>query len=528
MQLLSQLLSLLLISAFVFGEKPHWVFFDDSLPRPAIPLSSQAEQRIMMRGNLNAPGSQAVAAENIQQLHRAGFIVRQVSVYLNAASVEVDNTEMLQNLYQLPRVKNIQPVAKSVLRANQQSHQENQLKRSATFAYGDSYTQNQMLNIPDLHDRGYDASGVTIGIFDTGFKTTHPAFDQVSIVGQHDFVDQDNNADVGFGHGEKVLSVLGGYVPGELIGPAYGANYLLARTEDEGSETRIEEDNWVAAMEWADALGVDIISSSLNYFLEHDDPSEDYPPSALDGATTIISKAANIAAQRGILVVNSMGNEGPGSRSVWPPADSPHVLSVGSVNADGIIDSFSGRGPTYDNRIKPEVVAMGRTVRMVSGMSGFTSASGTSFSTPQIAGLAALLLQAQPTLSPDSIISIFREYGDRGANPDNSYGYGIPDLTSLFSTAVEPTIEAKLIYPNPCSGDQLEMVLGDSGDQPVGSCELYDIGGRNIAQPRVTRSGAETISIELPRDAYLTNQLLFIRVEVGEKHFSGKIVYLTP
>jgi len=266
----------------------------------------------------------------------------------------------------------------------------------------------QILNIPPIHDYGYDGSGVLIAVFDTGFNTDHPAFDKIQILDAYDFVEEDADPYL-FGpdaHGTQVLSVLGGYFPGELIGPAHGSSFLLARTENTASETPAEEDNWIAAMEWADSLGADIISASLNY-LDFDGTANDYPYSALDGNTATITQAANIAASRGILVVNSIGNEGPADSSLWTPADSPHVLSVGAVTPSREIASFSGRGPTADGRTKPDVVAMGTSVYMMLNDDRFRTGQGTSYSTPQIAGLAALLLQSHPTLMPDSVISIY-------------------------------------------------------------------------------------------------------------------------
>jgi subtilisin family serine protease len=279
-------------------------------------------------------------------------------------------------------------------------------------------------------------------------------------------------------------------------------------------------------MEWADSLGVDIINSSLSYFQGFDDPNEDYPISALDGQTTISARAANIAAARGILVVNSAGNEGSAASSIWPPSDSPHVLSVGSVNSQQEISNFSGRGPTYDGRIKPNVVAQGSLVYMASGTNGYIRGNGTSFSAPQIAGLAALLLQAQPHLSPDSVISIFQNHGDQASSPDNSYGWGIPDLTSLFPKWKADNSKHCLVYPNPGQAGEIRMILSDPVSALPELAILYDIQGREVAALSMTQESRRIIKISIPSRLGLASQLMIISVKSGNRVYAGKFVYL--
>ncbi|MEE8578289.1 MAG: S8 family serine peptidase, partial [candidate division Zixibacteria bacterium] len=208
-----------------------------------------------------------------------------------------------------------------------------------------------------------------------------------------------------------------------MYGPAYKANFLLAKTEDVRSETPVEEDNWVAAVEWADALGVDVISSSLSY-------SAWYTYADMDGQTATITIMANTAAAMGIVIVNSAGNSGPGAGTMTAPADAFEVISCGAVNSFGNIASFSSRGPTYDGRIKPEVVALGVSafVPSPSGDNSYTTASGTSFSCPLTGGVATVLLQARPTFTPQMVRSALMETADRASNPDNSYGWGLIDL----------------------------------------------------------------------------------------------------
>ncbi len=521
------LLCLLSLSALILADTPYWVFFKSDARGPRVQLTSRAEKRLLERGSLSASGDLAVSPDYLRQLRSAGFKIRHVSRFLNAVSLEIENNEKLALLDQFDFVSSVQPVARREKTIPEQTTFDQRLARDSEPFYGQSYTQNQMLNIPTLHERGYDGSGVLIGVFDTGFNTDHPVFDELKVYAQYDFIDHETDASgVGHDHGINVLSALGGYAYGELIGPAYGASYLLARTEDTGSETRAEEDNWVAAMEWADSLGVDIISTSLNYRLGHDDPAEDYPFSAIDGKTAIITRAANIATQRGILVVNSMGNEGPSVSSVWPPADSPHVLGVGAVTSQCDISYFSARGPTYDGRIKPDVVAMGASVCIASGVDKYINGYGTSYSTPLIAGLAALLLQAHPELAPDSVIALFHKYGDNSENPDNDYGYGIPDLTSLFWNQDDNVVKGCLVYPNPSSTKEIKMLLPDPIADFIERATLFDIRGRQLASLAVEPVSENTLQLSLPVNRPLADQLLIITVEVGKTVYSGKLVYL--
>lgn len=303
------LIRLLIITLFcfsgVFADGSHWwVFFADKAP--------------------DADGhdwyDQPVHEAYLQRLRDQGFVIRRASRWLNAASIEADAFHELDLLARQDFVIGIEPVRKAIAR-NDLPLTRVITPPPADFEYGSSFTQNELLDIPDMHALGYDGSGVRIAIFDTGFRLQHPAFTHLDVLATYDFID--NEVDVGGAgddHGMNTLSILGGFHQGEIVGPAYGATYLLARTENDYAELPSEEDNWMAAMEWADSIGVDIISSSLNY-RDFDDPDYNYSAADMDGETTIITQAANIAAQRGILVVNAMGNEGPGGGTLWAPAD---------------------------------------------------------------------------------------------------------------------------------------------------------------------------------------------------------------
>ena len=516
-----------LVGALSAAEKPYWVFLEKDPTSATVQLTPRAEQRVLQRGSGEAPGNEAVSEAQLAQLRNAGYHIRHASRFLNAVSVSIENERQLTQLQNFSFIKATTPVAHRPMNLDESISPTPSLERSASDTYGHALGQNQMLNIPAIHDLGYTGSGVLVGVFDTGFLTDHEAFDELDIQAQYDFIDHEVDASgLGHEHGSNVLSVLGGYSPGDLIGPAYKASFLLARTEDSANEFRSEEDNWVAALEWADSLGVDVINSSLTYFDEFDDPSENYPASALDGQTTIVARAANIAAARGILVVNSAGNEGPGVSSLWPPADSPHVLAVGSVNAWEEFSLFSGQGPTYDGRIKPDVVAQGSGVYMAKVVSGYKYGNGTSFSTPLIAGLAALLLQARPYLKPDSIISIFHSFGNNSATPDNRVGWGIPQLASLFPEMKNTHTKNCLVYPNPGQAGDIRMVLTDPVTDLSDQATLYDIRGREIAKFQLTQESRRVIKVTIPSSLYLGNQVVILSVKSNGKVYAGKFVFL--
>lgn len=228
----------------------------------------------------------------------------------------------------------------------------------------------------------------------------------------------------------QVLSVLAGFAEGELVGPAYGAMFLLAKTEDTESETPVEEDNWAAAAEWAEAHGADIISSSLGY-LDFDSPFADYSFEDMDGETAITTIAAQMAAERGVVVVVSAGNAGfdPEHNTLGAPADGELVLTIGAVNSFGARADFSSVGRTADGRIKPEVMAQGALVKTAdpSTRDQYTFSNGTSFSCPLAAGVTALVLQAHPDWTVDRVRRALRSTADGRRKPNRLTGWGILD-----------------------------------------------------------------------------------------------------
>ncbi len=291
------------------------------------------------------------------------------------------------------------------------------------------------------------------------------------IIATYDFINKNKYVYDVSTHGTAVLSVMAGKLTGVLAGTAPEAEYLLLQTEDKNSEFPCEEDYWVAGAEFADSIGADIISASLGYY-SFDDPDMNYKTSDLDGNTSFITRAADIAASKGILVVNSAGNE---RNKEWKqiifPADGDSVLAVGAVDQENNISTFSSAGPSSDGRIKPDNVTMGVSVPAQISDTSIIRVNGTSFSCPVLSGLAACLMQAVPLASNIEIIKALRISGDRYNSPDSLYGYGIPDmgtaLTKLQDTRIKTPEAESIAGPNPTKGD-VEITF----QQPPGSITI--------------------------------------------------------
>ncbi len=518
MRLRIRLLTLVLLSSALYAGGT-WIFFQEKPTPGSFTRSPELSARFQRLELTPDPWPEfPINPEYLTALTIRGLRIRHVSRWFNAVSVEGLDDDLLPEIQALPWVRGIQPIARV-----SHPHLETVLQRGPD--YGGSDTQLQMLEIPALQADGLDGSGIRIAVFDAGFRLQHEVFNGLDVKATRDFVDGGGNPDgAGEIHGIEVLSVLGGYAPGQLVGPAYNATFLLARTEDDLSESRAEEDNWIAALEWADSLGADIVSSSLVY-LEFDDPSDNYQHSDLDGQTTLITQATNLAAERGILVVNSMGSEGPGSTSLWAPADGAHVLAVGAVNRDGLVLSFSGRGPTADGRVKPDLVALGSSVVVATQNSGYSWASGTSFATPLVSGAAALVLQANPTLPPDSIITLLHAAGTNSENPDNETGWGIPKLTRIVSGPSPTGARDLLIYPNPNQGGNLVIRL-PAGTGEVRSLRFYLADGRRLgAASSWERHGDELLLPTLP-GANPNAGILLVQVISANDTCVGKMLFL--
>lgn len=383
--------------------------------------------------------------------------IRHASRYFNAVSAEMEAGE-IRAVCELGFVRSVGLVASHRRSAGPSPEAPRvsppPIAPRAEYAidYGESFYQLNQVGVIDLLETGYNGSGsvsglgpVLIAILDTGFRLDHAALADVQVEAQYDFINNDsvtsNEAGDPAGqdnHGTTVLGVLAGHAEGSLIGPAWGARYLLAKTEIVDSETPIEEDHWVAGIEWADSAGADVISSSLGYVLW-------YTNDQLDGDTPLCTRAADIAVSHGIIVVNSAGNRG--ISGLVAPADGDSVLAIGAVDAAGAIASFSSRGPTADGRIKPDFTAMGVGVRSVVIPTGYGSYNGTSYAAPIVAGVCALLLEIHPEWSPMDMRDTLRATSSRSMAPDNTFGWGIPN--AMLTERRDVSVASLAAFPNP-------------------------------------------------------------------------------
>ncbi len=432
-----------------------WVFFRDKGIRTAAAFDSASAalfitERAENRRRHRATGGRLFAdlpifQRYVDKIVNLGATHRRSSRWLNAASFDLP-MNLLETVASLPEVAEIKPIAgfrlPEEIESNLRLTPPDQAQSAEALNYGPSQTQDYQIGVPIAHNRGLIGKGVTLTMTDTGFRKTHSAFTNAisegRVLAEYDFVMNDGNTSQQPGdpsnqwsHGTLTWSVAGGYSSGQVIGPAYGANFILCKTENVASETPIEEDNWVAALEFADSVGTDVISTSLGY-------SDWYTYADMNGQTAVITIAANTCDALGIVLAVSAGNNGSQPGTISAPADAFNVLAVGAVDATGRIAAFSSRGPTYDGRIKPEICAMGVDTYGASSTNDnmYTYASGTSLSAPLIAGAACLMIEARPDLTPAQVRQALQATASQSASPDNAYGWGVADLGKALNWPV--------------------------------------------------------------------------------------------
>lgn len=386
-----------------------------------------------------------VKAEYVDAIVELGATLRRTSRYLNAASFEVPLTR-LDEISSQPFVAEIRPMLANKKEYGMVPKDQDDSKslNGMELNYGSSYAQLAQINVIAAHNAGYSGAGVLVAMFDTGFRTSHTVFSNIvtsgRLIAEYDFVFDDDDVDnepednsSSWNHGTYTWSTLGGEWADNHYGPAYGADFILAKTEDIRSETPVEEDNWVAAVEWSDSIGAEVISSSLTY-------TDWYTYSDFDGNTATVTIAADLAASLGIVVCNSAGNSGPSAGTIGAPSDGDSVLAVGAVYSSGTIVGFSSRGPTYDGRIKPEICARGYATACASASSNvsLTAVSGTSLSCPLIGGVAALVIEAHPDWTAMQVREAIMMTGNNAATPDNAYGWGIANCLDAINYGWEP------------------------------------------------------------------------------------------
>ena len=403
---------------------------------------------------------------------QTGITVMAKSKWFNAVHIR-GTEEDINALSSLSYVESIDFADKNLNTSSRSASNVNKTEiedETIVFTYGDTQNQVEMINVDNLHLDDFTGEGITIAVMDSGFPNvnTMDAFQRLrgnnDLLDGYDFVDRTSDvyAFTGSNHGTKVLSTMAAFIQDEYVGTAPDASFYLFRTEDTASENPVEESYWVEAAERADSLGVDMINTSLGYRV-FDNANYDYTPEDMNGQVTFISKGASIAAEKGILVVVSAGNAGATDwQTVGAPADSPNVLSIGAVDANGDYVWFSSQGS--DAQVgyqKPDVVARGGAAYVIDQNNSIVQNNGTSFSGPIMCGGIASLWQAIPDASPTEVKDYVRQSASQFTMPDNFLGYGIPDLDLARTIALavdEEFIEALSFYPNPVE-TELNLVI---------------------------------------------------------------------
>lgn len=410
-----------------------------TIEKPEAYLSLEALSRRARQGRTITSSDLPISQAYLDTFSAVGAEPVVQSKWMATVVVASEDSLVVERLKDLPMVDSVKWVWRGTDRNVCTGERESNSRLSPSEApvkalYGYAEEQIRMLNGIKLHDSGFHGEGMRIAVIDAGFLNADriSVFDSIKWIGTHNVLFPGRSVFEGDDHGTKVLSCLAAKAPGLMVGTAPEASYLLIRSEDNRSEFPIEEDYWAAAVEYADSVGVDVITSSLGYF-SFDVDELGYDQSELDGQTALITRAAHLAANKGILMFCSAGNEGSGSwGKITFPSDASDVLTVGAITENKKKSSFSSVGFTADYRVKPDVVALGTGCCVIDPSGNIRYASGTSFATPILAGLGACLWQALPTLSNTAIITLLQESASQYKRPDAEQGYGIPNVYKAY------------------------------------------------------------------------------------------------
>lgn len=498
-----------LISTTLFSQGNYWISFSDknqstyTLQHPEAFLSEKAIDRRFRQGIAIQENDLPVNPVYIEAIRTICPQIHIVSKWLNAVSVSIKDARQLEQIKQLAFVKSISSVR--TLKNNSKNNLESKFEPIITIGtpafngskYGAGFNQVNMIAIDSVHALGYTGKGMDIAVFDAGFTNVDNldffaiARQEGRIIPVWNYVDTNANVFIRSFHGTNVMSVMCSQINNVFVGAAPDARYFLFITEDQYHEQIIEEDNWVAAAEKADSIGVDIFTTSLGY-TEFDDTTTNHTYAEMNGDSTVITKAANIAASKGILVVNSAGNEGNSSwRYISAPADGDSVLTIGAVNEYGILAGFSSRGPNSSNHLKPNVCGQGANITVCSQTNSVVGKSnGTSFSGPLIAASSACLWQAFPNKTSMEIFHEIEKCSHIYDTPNFDYGFGIPNFLKAFQKleneilSQNPAITIPKVYPNPFRST-ITILWNSSSDGPI-QVALFNSLGQCITTQEIT------------------------------------------
>ncbi len=491
----------------------YFVFFSDkegseySLENPEEFLSERAIDR-RERHSVSIELNDLPVNENyLQQVESLGAEVYFPSKWFNGAIVQMDQS-LLDQVNGLSFVDSVHYIARGEKLSNE----------TVPFTVPDVFQEPQsidastdlqlgMINADDMHADGYTGEGIMIGVMDGGFigVNRYKAFENLQkedrVLAEIDFVRNSDNPYQYSSHGTAVLSTIVGEY-GQFRGSAYDSKVLLYVTEDIQSEFRIEEYNWVLAAEHADSAGADILHSSVGYNT-FNDGTMNYTYEDLNGEVSIITRAASIAFSKGIFVVTSAGNEG--NNEAWPyitaPADAVDILSVGSVTSAYEKSNFSSIGPTIDGRIKPDVVALGTRTAIVNSNGDISTGNGTSYSAPIVAGLVAGIWQANPSWTNFELLNAIRTTASRAFEPDEYFGYGIPNYTEAVIgrvLAVSDILTDRVkVFPNPFSDNRVYIDFSHDRDVLPLKIMVYDTKGALVLNKEVQVNSDNLVELDI-------------------------------
>jgi serine protease AprX len=529
----------------------YWVLLKDknatpySLKHPENYLSAKAIERRDRQHIAITPADFPVNPAYVQRIKNTGVQVFNCSRWFNAITVITDDLKKIETIRALPFVKEVKaiksPVSSKVPSKFEQTDpvvitpKPGGAKSATptTYDYGASYKQASQIGVTCLHSLGYRGEGMTIALLDAGFlnaNTLH-AFDSLfmenRLMGTRDFVTGDTMVFEDYSHGMNVLSSMAANLPGQIIGTAPKAKYWLLRTEDAASESLLEEVNWAVAAEFADSVGVDVINTSLGYST-FDNAADNHTYADMNGNTTIITKAADMAASKGIFVTVSAGNEaGAPWYKITAPADGDSVLTVGAVDSLGNIGSFSSRGPSFDGRVKPNTVARGVRTVLVDDAGNIFKGNGTSFSSPVTAGAVACLWQAHKNKTNMELLQAIQKSASQFATPDSIMGYGIPDFCVASQlligiNAYDASSNSLTVYPNPFHNG-FNIVYSSAKEEMI-TIELCDITGRVLKSQKQKMIAANAVKLNFTYEKELTNGIYLIRLITPESTLYKKII----
>ena len=537
MKKLLLIITLMLVQQGFSQVQDAWVFFTDkenvaeSLANPILIMTQEAIDRKQLQGTPIDERDVPVNENYITQIKNAsGINVYAKSKWMNCVYVKGTQAN-IEALLNLSFVIDVEYADKSLnlfpgVPLEDKFASEEESNNRITYNYGAAANQIEMLSGDYLHELDYAGQDMVIAVLDAGFPTinTNPGFqkmrDEGRLLGTYDFEARNTNVDGTSTHGLKTTSDIGGFLQDQFVGTAPLASYYLFVTEYGPTETPVEEAWWVEALERSDSLGVDVVNTSLGY-QDFDNPNYDHSYEDLDGQTTFSARGANIAFDKGMILVTSAGNDGGGFTYVGTPGDSPGMLTVGAVDSSGNWASFSSIGPTTDGRIKPDVMAQGASSAVI-GTDGYvTYNSGTSFSSPIMTGVVACLWQARPQTPNAVIMDIIRESSHLYNNPTDQMGYGIPNFEDAYNALQQLGIEDEFLlsnfalYPNPTTSK-----INISFPENISEAEftLYSIIGTEVLSTSISKN-VNTVNIEA-----LTTGIYIAAISANNQKISFKII----